>query len=616
MSRRAVGARLRAVLDTLGSQAWWLLPLSFAALLFLGQRTSDIEPFRINELIGMPCVPTEDGDWTTVKLPLVRDGDCWLLRTSIDADALELRGAGLLMMGLDQDAAVFINGAQVRNMPLLEGQSYYAGSLWLAIGSGMLQPGSNELLLELRSEPGPRPWVALSGLAVGPLEILEQRQMWHQRLQRDGARLALVLIFAVVLFVLPIAISRPREPIYRWFAVSLVCAAVYVSHFAAELRLASPAVWAWLIHAALAISLWSMAQVSSQMLKRPPARWWNAAVVAALLGLTLAKVAGGPGPVAAMGVGLYRVILLVMTLHLSWFWWQGRHLALKPDGRWFAVAVLFQAGLGLFDSLRAVLRAQWATHGYSLHWAILYFTLLIFVALLVRILQALRESERSRAQLAQDLAIRSRELEEEFSRRRTAEAARTLADERQRIMRDMHDGVGGQLVALMAQVQSAPPQASLIVDHLRRTLDELRLMIDSLDEACADLSVALGMFRARMESLLTQYPVRIRWRTAQLPDLPPVPPSTVLQVLRILQEALSNALKHAHATEIAISADWDGARLQVEVRDDGNGGLEERSGGRGLASMRSRAQSIGAQLSFEDAHPGVGVRLELPLASS
>lgn len=609
---RALGARLGGTLGGLLGQSWWLLPVTLAGLLLIGQRTTDIEPFRIQQLSAMPCVPEESLDWTTVRLPLSRYGDCWLLRTPIDADALELRGAGLLMMGLHQDAAVFINGAQVRDMPWLEGQTYYSSSLWLAIGSGMLQPGSNELLIELRSEPGSRPWVSLAGLAVGPRDVLEQRQIWHERLQRDGARLALVLGFAVLLFVLPIAISRPREPLYRWFALSLVCASLYVSHFATELRLVGPAPWAWLMHSALAVSLWSLAQVSSRMMARPAARWWNLGVVVALLAMLFIQFPTRPSPMVWIGDSLYRLILLAMTVHLAWYWWQGRELPIKPDGRWFAAAVLLQAWLGCSDSLRAILRGQWATHGYSLHWAILYVTLLIFVALLVRILQALRDAERSSEQLAQELAERSRELDQEFERRRAAEAARTLADERQRIMRDMHDGVGGQLVALIAQVQSAPPEATLIVDNLRRTLDELRLMIDSLDEACADLSVALGMFRARMEALLNQYPVRIRWRTAHLPDLPPVAPSTVLQVLRILQEALTNALKHAGSAAITVAADWDGAHLQIEVCDDGVGGLVEHSG-RGLASMRGRAQAIGAELRIEDNRPGVRVCLLLTL---
>lgn len=180
-------------------------------------------------------------------------------------------------------------------------------------------------------------------------------------------------------------------------------------------------------------------------------------------------------------------------------------------------------------------------------------------------------------------------------------------------MRDMHDGVGGQLVAMIGQMQSGPVDAAVLAPQLRRTLDDLRLMIDSLDSACADLSVALGMLRARMEPLLAGQPVKVIWRTAHLPDLPAAPPATVLHVLRVLQEALTNALRHSGADNILIEADWDGTQLGVAVID--NGHWREHAAGRGLASMRRRASEVGGELQVVAGEGGTAVRLRLPLGN-
>ncbi|MCB1590421.1 MAG: hypothetical protein KDI56_16030, partial [Xanthomonadales bacterium] len=182
------------------------------------------------------------------------------------------------------------------------------------------------------------------------------------------------------------------------------------------------------------------------------------------------------------------------------------------------------------------------------------------------------------------------------------------------IMRDMHDGVGGQLVALIGQVEHGGLQPGHFRQQLRRSLDDLRLMIDSLDDACADLGVALGMLRQRLQASLQELPIQVRWRTAQLPDLAPRAPDEVLQVLRIVQEAITNALRHAGCHHISIDAAWEDACIRIEVSDDGRGLDAVPHPGRGLPSMRARAERIGGRIEWLALNPGTCVRLSLPQA--
>jgi signal transduction histidine kinase len=167
-------------------------------------------------------------------------------------------------------------------------------------------------------------------------------------------------------------------------------------------------------------------------------------------------------------------------------------------------------------------------------------------------------------------------------------------------------------------VESGNISRDKIVEALRGALDELRLMIDSLDPVAEDLNTVLGMMRARMEQRLSQHALQFRWNACDLPPIPDMSAQKVLHVVRILQEAICNVIKHANATAITVSTSCveapHGERsVLVEVTDDGIGFGAAVKEGRGLGNMRARAQAIGARLEMASTRHGATVRLCLPL---
>jgi signal transduction histidine kinase len=88
----------------------------------------------------------------------------------------------------------------------------------------------------------------------------------------------------------------------------------------------------------------------------------------------------------------------------------------------------------------------------------------------------------------------------------------------------------------------------------------------------------------------------------------------VLQLLRIAQEALTNVLKHAHATRVRVALRHRGPGLELEVEDDGRTPVPTtvRVGGRGLANMQARARQLGGALSVERVQQGTRVLLRVP----
>src|SRR5258707_12091264 len=159
---------------------------------------------------------------------------------------------------------------------------------------------------------------------------------------------------------------------------------------------------------------------------------------------------------------------------------------------------------------------------------------------------------------AAHLAIRLREAEDKlkasFAREEARARAAALARERTRLMRDLHDGLGGQLVSIVALSERGDDENAPIGEAARAALKDLRLVIDAMDDIGGDLMLALGSWRERAMAQLRPHDIELDWRTAAgLPVHPELRPWHVIQIMRILDEALTNAVKHARAHRITVS---------------------------------------------------------------
>jgi signal transduction histidine kinase len=192
------------------------------------------------------------------------------------------------------------------------------------------------------------------------------------------------------------------------------------------------------------------------------------------------------------------------------------------------------------------------------------------------------------------------------SRARVTEAADA---ERRAIARDLHDGIQGRLVLLRLQaagsVESGPGD---VLAGLDRAIDELRQLVHGVMPAML-VENGLG---AAVEDLADRLPVRTAVDVRVRDDLPPVVQSTAYFVVA---EALTNAIKHAGASQLDVRVRRDDADVHIEVCDDGCGGA--RVGGQGgLRGVRDRVEALGGRFEVADL-PGGGTRLRgrLPCAS-
>ena len=190
-----------------------------------------------------------------------------------------------------------------------------------------------------------------------------------------------------------------------------------------------------------------------------------------------------------------------------------------------------------------------------------------------------------------------------------------LADERERMMEDMHDGFGSQLTSARIRAENNALSQAEIVDLLRECMADLYLVTDIFSHHEDSFFQALINMRHRYERLnFGLMAVKLEW-SLQLEYLPALDSRTILQILRIIQEALTNALKHANAQTIEISACYtDNECLTISVVDDGMGLRANIQLGQGLLNMKKRARELGAKLELKSLHRGARVLLVLPVS--
>lgn len=305
------------------------------------------------------------------------------------------------------------------------------------------------------------------------------------------------------------------------------------------------------------------------------------------------------------------VTLLLILRRLRW----GR--LMSRDQVLVLAVALFTLVTGMRDLL--VVNLGLAGDG-DLRWmayGTLVLMLTLFWVLLQRSTLSMLEVRRLNATLADRIAAREAELRSAFERLQASEQQRLLEGERRRMMRDMHDGLGSQLVQTLNLVRNARGdlKPERVAAMLQQALEELRLMLDSLEPMDGDLPAILGTLRLRVGPALEAAGIELDWRVEETAPIADLDARGVMHLFRCVQEVLANVVKHARASRVRVRT-WDGAdgAVYLAIEDDGQGasaavasGQAGRVVGRGLSNIRNRAAQIDACVRFYDAAPGFGV---------
>lgn len=146
-------------------------------------------------------------------------------------------------------------------------------------------------------------------------------------------------------------------------------------------------------------------------------------------------------------------------------------------------------------------------------------------------------------------------------------------------------------------------------------MDDLRLVFDVSDNRDGQLQTLVADVRYRMDGRLMPMGFKVEW-LIELDGMPALSSASSLQLMRVLQEALTNAMRHADATDIQVRLQYlpgEGALL-MQVHDNGVGMTQEpRRMGRGLGNMARRATALCAELDIQSDDSGTTVQLRCKL---
>lgn len=215
--------------------------------------------------------------------------------------------------------------------------------------------------------------------------------------------------------------------------------------------------------------------------------------------------------------------------------------------------------------------------------------------------------------LAARLTEQSAELTRSYDAQKQMLQRQVMLEERQRIVRDMHDGIGGQLLGLMMQVRQGGVDRQQVEQGLQASMADLRLIVDSMDSAEEGLAETLRAFEHRVRPQVEAAGIAFTVEHALEDGITSPGARPTLQILRIMQEAVTNAMRHSGASEIALATGRSGSGLiHIGISDNGRGMPAEIRAGRGLTSMRSRAKALGGSLEIFSDKAGTRLSLTLP----
>jgi signal transduction histidine kinase len=200
-------------------------------------------------------------------------------------------------------------------------------------------------------------------------------------------------------------------------------------------------------------------------------------------------------------------------------------------------------------------------------------------------------------------------------------------EERRRLRRDLHDGLGPRLAGLTLKLETArnrlahdPLAGTLLSDLIVQTQEavaDIRRLVYALRPPALD---ELGLIPTLQEQIPLysdqgQHELHVSLETPE--SLPPLAAAVEVAIFRIVQEALTNVVRHSHASRcvVRLALHEQEGLLELEVEDNGRGLAPERSAGVGLTSMRERAEELGGTCDVRRGGSGgtcVQVRLPFP----
>lgn len=481
------------------------------------------------------------------------------------------------------------------------------------LSRSLLKPGINEITVQ--AESGHDHSLGIGSIAIGNQNALGSLHDDQYFFRVDAPKTLNWIMLLLSVFILVMWLVRRQEMELLWLSLTGLFWFVRNYHFFAEIVPIDPTIFKNISYYSVYFAIAATLAFCAEFLKF---RHRNMIIIS-LFGVSI-----------LLGLSRYVLTVLehtdmassIMTIVLF-----GSFLALLANNAvksgssesWLLLILLTLASItGIHDIGRIPNINWWNGAGFHFQPYIGFFLFLVFMLSLARrFLAALSLVEETNLHLEKRVSQATKALAVSQKAQQQMEVERALETERERLMREMHDGIGSNLVTALAVArQRKDPETTIAT--LQRAISDLKITVDSLAPIEGDVVTLLANLRHRMEQELSQAGITSIWRVEECEPLEWMDAGHSLHLLRLLQEALSNILQHADARSIILSckSSLSGAEpgILISIIDDGVGFDPERnSESKGLAFMRQRAEILNGSLTIENVDAG-GTAVNLWLA--
>jgi signal transduction histidine kinase len=490
--------------------------------------------------------------------------------------------------------------------------------LYLRIPNGLLHPGPNEFQIHLVSDL--EGYGLLRPFYLGSDQLLAP--YFQQRYFLDVTSIEVITVFMVTMsgFMGALWWFR-RDPVYGWFAFSIIIWALHNLSLLITNPTIPTSIWWWFWYASVGWAVVGTVFFVSRFLNViRPAIERSVLASAGIGSLILAFSASNGYWMRWIGAHLWHSLILIFGAYSTYIvlhaWRRHQH---DKELSWLIMSGLLVFSFGIHDWLvtnQLLTRIDGLFIQYSAPLVLLVFGWI----LLMRFIDTLTFSENLNRNLESRVAEQVAAAEVQHKKIRKLEQQQILAEERSRLMRDMHDGIGGHLVSTISLIEGANPSLKEVSKALQAALDDLRLVVNSMDPSIEELATAMGDLRYRLEPRLKATGIDVMWQLEDLQEVTTLGPESTLQILRIVQEAVTNILKHAQASQVIISAvtrnsNSSDSQLKLTIYDNGQGFKMPHGQGKGLANMQRRAECIGGSIAINSTANGTAIELALPFST-
>ncbi|OYY94356.1 MAG: histidine kinase [Hydrogenophilales bacterium 28-61-23] len=546
-------------------------------------------------------------------------GGWYRFRFSAPAAFDPLQAVYLPKLGLN--AAVYLNGRLIGsggrfNEPY--GRHWNRPLLFL-LPPGALSPGQNTLHVRLLSHAYTQ--ANLHPILIGSDRILRPKFEREILLRVTLNQTASLLIASMGVLMLSLWWRRRRDVAYGYFGISaLLWAAQSTNLYLREAPLAT-AHWEIVINSSfqvfsafLLVSLLRFSAAGGQPLL--PLLWIS--VVASPLTQILV-----PARHYLTLTAFWHVFTLLCAFATLLFLlraaikWHNRDAGLMSGAMGMVVVLAGHDWLMHSQHFWLTRPNEFLEDIYLLHYSAPLVFLAVGMIMTSRFVHVLNEFEALNDELEDRVQAKHAQLQDSFTRMSALEMDQAVAEERERIYRDLHDDVGAKLLSLV--YRAGTPESA---DLARSALQDLRDVVSTTQQGNPNLAAACADWRAECEQRLSEAGIVLDWQQPADLEAYDLTQPQAINLGRILREAVSNLIKHAQANHASVRIDLEtgvgGGSLSLTIRDDGIGcgGAAPRPPGRGVRNMEQRAMRIGALFSRESrVDGGCEILLRLPFAA-